>query len=181
MHTVSVKSVCAAALCMLPGLIATAEITAAGISPDRVTIVQADSNRRIVGCSLRVNKSLLARAKPAPRSFQLRELWRYSPDTKHWSDVSPKDRPPITILALTARTSGLQGQLLYELPHVIGLYFSRWTEDGRLHESTTFLGSVLCNDVYLKGPPPAGTHAACFPTAQGAAAGFIPNPPPPKH
>jgi hypothetical protein len=145
--------------------------TAAGAATARV-----DCDRRIVRCSLTVKKNLPANARRAPRSFHLREVWRYSPDTKQWIDVTPRNIVPVAIPATASKSS----QTLFEIPRIIGLYRLRWTEDGQRYEGSAFLGPILCNDIFLQEPPPPGTYASCWPLARGAMAGYVPNPPPPR-
>ena len=135
---------------------------------------RVDCDHRMVRCSVTVNENLRASAKPSPRSFRLRELWRYSPDTKRWIDVTPRNIRPVAI------SSSKNGQVLFELPQIIGLYHVRWTEDSQRHEGRAFVGPILCNDILLKEPPPPGSYAGCWPLARGAMAGYVTKPPPPR-
>ena len=135
---------------------------------------RVDCDRRLVRCSVTVNGNLPAQAKRAPQSFRLRELWRYSPDTQRWIDVTPRNILPVAI------SSSKNNQVLFELPRIIGLYRVRWTEDGQRHEGSAFVGPILCNDILLQEPPPPGSYAGCWPLARGAMAGYVTNPPPPR-
>lgn len=173
------------------GLLATDKISAAG--PSRTsslrtnaavgaTTAKIECDHRTVRCSVIVNNNPLAPANSAPRSFRVREVWRYAPDTKQWLDVTPRNILPVAILATRSRgSSPLKGsQVLFEFPQDIGLYHLRWMEDGQRYEGTAFVGPFLCNDVLILEPPPPGTYAGCWPLARGAMAGYVPNPPPPR-
>jgi hypothetical protein len=145
-------------------------------------IAQVECDYVSVRCVVRVNNYLLAHANPVPRSFRLREVWRYAPDTKQWTDVTPKNILPVAILAPKSRAlnSSKHGQVLFELPHLISLYHLRWMEGTQRHEGSAVVGPTLCNDISLKEPAPPGTYAGCWPSARGASAGYVPNPPPPR-
>ncbi len=150
---------------------------AAGAATARV-----DCDRRLVRCTVTVNNNLPALAGRAPRNFQLREVWRYSTDTKQWRDVTPRNILPVEIRATGTRTanSSNTSQVLFELPQIIGLYHLRWMEDDQRYEGSAIVGPTLCNDIFLKEPPPPGSYAGCWPLARGAMAGYVPNPPPPR-
>jgi hypothetical protein len=123
-----------------------------------------------------------ANARRAPRNFYLREVWRYSPDTRQWIDVTPRNILPVAIRATGMRiaNSSKNNQVLFELPPIIGLYHLRWMEDDQRYEGSAIVGPTLCNDIFLKEPAPPGSYAGCWPLARGAMAGYVTNPPPPR-
>ena len=174
-----------ALLTALVGLLVASRIVAADSPPTSspgahaaagAATARIDCDRRIVRCSLTVKNNLAANARRAPRSFHLREVWRYSPDTKKWIDVTPMNIVPVAIPATASKNS----QVLFEIPRIIGLYRLRWTEDGQRYEGGAFVGPILCNDILLEEPPPPGSYAGCWPLARGAMAGYVPNAPPPR-
>lgn len=114
-----------------------------------------------------------------PRTFLIRAVWRYVPEAGRWVDVTPTGAVPITLKPGVARGAGTSGrsQVLYDVPARIGLYHLRWSEDDRRYVGEAFVGPMLCNDVMLRPPAPPGTYAGCWPTARGAMAGYLPNPP----
>ena len=174
-----------AVLTALAGLLAVNRIAAADSPPigspsahtaAGAAMARVDCDRRIVRCSLTVKNNLPANAGRAPRSFRLREVWRYSPDTKQWLDVTPRNIVPVAIPATASKNS----HVLFELPQIIGLYHLRWMEDDQRYEGSAIVGPTLCNDIFLKEPPPPGSYAGCWPLARGAMAGYVTNPPPPR-
>jgi hypothetical protein len=178
-------------LTALAGLLAVNRIAAADSPPTRSPSAQAaagaaaarvDCDRRLVRCTVIVNNNLAAPTGRAHRSFRLREVWRYSPDTKQWLDVTPRNIVPVAIPAARTRTadSSKNSQVLFELPQTIGLYHLRWMEDDQRYEGSVIVGPTLCNDIFLQEPAPPGSYAGCWPLARGAMAGYVTNPPPPR-
>jgi hypothetical protein len=192
MRTVSRTFVASALLTALLGLltvhmVASADVPQANSAKyhvaNRVAAAQVQCDYRAVRCLVLVNHLLLARANPVPRTFHLREMWRYAPDTKQWIDVTPRNIQPVTILAPNARprSTSKASQVLFAVPQRVGLYVLRWMEDDQLFGSDAFVGPILCNDTLIAPPTPLGAYAGCWPTAGGGIAGYIPKPPPPRN
>lgn len=161
---------CLAALLCL----ATTPLQAAEGSP----AAEVECDRSAVRCRLVVRASRLGEGSPSPRSIQVRELWRFLPGSHRWVDVTPKGAAPIDLPGGGGRVSTAESsRVVFELPGVVGLYRLRWTEGDRRHERDVLVGPTVCNDLALRGAPPAGRYAACWPTAQGATAGYVPSPP----
>jgi hypothetical protein len=149
---------------------------------DSVKAAQIQCDYPAMRCVLRVIPSLLARASPLPRTFRLREMWRYGPDANQWIDITPMNIQPVAILSPNAgrHSTAKTSQVLFEVPQRVGLYFLRWMEDDQPYEGSAYVGRFLCNDILIEPPAPPGTFAACWPTEDGGNAGYIPKPPPPR-
>lgn len=181
------RGVVAAGIAMF-GLSATALLAASSSAniaskpdvPAAAAMVQIDCDRRAPQCRLVAKNVQAAAVKGAAPAFRLRELWRYVPLTRRWVDVTPPRLVPIPIRAANkpgADRPNESSQVLFELPRTVGLYRLRWMESGAHFESDAIVGTVLCNDLLVDEPTPPGTYIGCWPTALGAMAGFVTNPP----
>jgi hypothetical protein len=191
MRTILRTFVASSLLTALLGLLTVGTVAAADLPQansakihvaNRVAAAQVQCDYGAVRCLVRVNHVLLARANPVPRTFRLREMWRYGPVSNQWIDITPMNIQPIAILAPAARRhiTAEASQILFEVPQRVGLYFLRWMEDEQRYEGNAYVGRFLCNDILIEPPAPPGTYAACWPTEGGGNAGYIPKPPPPR-
>ena len=134
---------------------------------------------------LKVDEAWLSR-HGAPVNFQVTKVCRYDTESDQWRALPPPDPSrTLRLLPLTPQEAAAGERVAYEAPRVPALFWVSWWErddeaiPGRAQryrrEALLVSGPILCNDIAL-GPAPAGSIAACVPSADRAQARFVPEP-----
>lgn len=126
--------------------------------------------------SLKVNGYLLQQlGKPVTLSAV--GLWSYDVDKKIWRRVVTFPAGLSVTLQPEKRQvySRKTDRELIRLTDQVGLFWTKWKEDGQEMDAFVYAGPVLCNDIAL-GAPPKGMVATCVPLADQATAMFVPDP-----
>ena len=108
---------------------------------------------------------VVPQSRTAPIRLVVTGLCRYEPKSRRWSRDTAKPVPK----------AGGAGTVV-EIADRTGLYWVEWTENGRSFATQVAAGPVLCNDVMLAPPTPAGMVSACVPLGNAATAAYVPDP-----
>jgi hypothetical protein len=111
------------------------------------------------------SRLVVARAQSVPIKFEVKELWRYDAASREWTRERFKPVAKVTGAGVVA-----------EITDKVGLYWLKWTENGRPVEGQVFSGPVRCNDVSLPPPPRPDLLRACIPARNSAEANYVPDP-----
>lgn len=129
-------------------------------------------------CSLRANGWVLQwELGLEERDFEFLDLWRYDPDAKKWHKLDQPKPKAVTIKTDSDRAVFGQhtDQILIELTDEPGLYWARWTEDGKLVQSPVMCGPIMPND-FSVAQPPEGMLVAGVPYENRAEVVYIADP-----
>lgn len=124
-------------------------------------------------CSLNANLALMKK----PVKFRVAELWLYNPEEKKWLKQAFEPVGPKRI-GVVKRTvySHATDPVAAPLTDRIGLFWVKWSEDGRPFAAFVFSGPILCEDIAI-GPMTKGDMVAtCVPGTKSATAAYVPDP-----